>query len=340
MKPMLPLFLLLCAFACNAQQKNTFRNPLLSSGPDPWVTYKDGYYYYMHTVGNHLELWKTPDMARLSDAPHKNVWTPPATGPFSKEIWAPEIHFLQGKWYIYFCADDGDNQHHRIYVLENSSPDPMKGNWEMKGKVADPADKWAIDASVFEHKQKLYMIWSGWEGDKNGEQDIYIAEMNDPLTIKGSRVRLSRPVLEWETHGDLNDPNLPHVNVNEGPEILKHGNRIFLFYSASACWTDFYALGMLVADANSDLLDTASWRKSPRPVFLQSPETGVYAPGHNSFFTTPNGRQDWILYHANDNPGDGCGNKRSPRMQPFTWDKEGMPVLGKPVSVKTVLRVP
>lgn len=340
MKSILRLFVLFCAFACNAQQKNTFHNPLLSSGPDPWVTYKDGYYYYMHTVGNHLELWKTPDMARLASAPHKNIWTPPSAGPYSKEIWAPEIHFLRGKWYVYFSADDGDNQHHRIYVLENSSPDPMEGNWEIKGKVATPADKWAIDASVFEHKQKLYMIWSGWEGDKNGEQDIYIAEMKDPLTTVGPRVRLSRPELAWETHGDLNDPQLPHVNVNEGPEILKHGNKVFLFYSASACWTDFYALGMLVADADSELLDTASWKKSTRPMFLQSPETSVYAPGHNSFFTTPDGKQSWILYHANDNPGDGCGNKRSPRMQPFTWNKEGMPVLGKPVSVKTILRVP
>lgn len=340
MKSVIRLCLLFCAFACNAQQKNTFHNPLLPGGADPWVTYKDGYYYYMHTVGNHLELWKTTNMAKLGEAPHKNIWTPPASGPFSKEIWAPEIHFLQGKWYVYFCADGGDNQNHRIYVLENSSSDPMEGTWEMKGKVSDPSDKWAIDASVFEHKQKLYMIWSGWEGDKNGEQDIYIAEMKDPLTITGQRVRISRPVFDWETHGDLNDPNLPHVNVNEGPEILKHGNKLFLFYSASACWTDFYALGMLVADGNSNLLDSASWKKSTRPMFLQSPERGVFAPGHNSFFTTPDGKQNWILYHANDNPGDGCGNKRSPRMQPFTWGKDGMPVFGKPVSVKTELRIP
>jgi len=340
MKSIIRLCILLCVFACNAQQKTTFHNPLLSSGPDPWVTYKDGYYYYMHTVGNHLELWKTANMAKLEDAPHKSIWTPPATGPYSKDIWAPEIHFLRGKWYIYFCADGGDNQNHRIYVLENSSPDPMTGTWEMKGKVADPLDKWAIDASVFEHEQKLYMIWSGWEGDNNGEQDIYIAEMKDPLTITGPRVRLSRPVYDWEKFGDLNDPNLPHVNVNEGPEILKHGNKLFLFYSASACWTDYYALGMLVADDNSNLLDTASWKKHATPMFLQSPETGVYAPGHNSFFTTPDGKQNWILYHANDHAGDGCGNRRSPRMQPFTWDKDGMPVLGKPVSVKKELRVP
>ena len=340
MKTLTRICIVLLTVACHAQQKNTFHNPLLSSGPDPWVTYKDGYYYYMHTMGDRLELWKTKNMAFLGDAPHKTIWTPPSSGPCSRDIWAPEIHFLQGKWYVYFAADGGDNQHHRIYVLENSSPDPMEGTWVLKGKVSDPSDKWAIDASVFEHEQKLYMIWSGWEGDQNGEQDIYIAAMKDPLTITGKRVRISRPQYDWEKNGDLNDPNTPHINVNEGPEMLQHGNKLFLIYSASACWTDHYALGMLVADSASNLLDTASWKKWPTPVFAQSPATGVYAPGHNSFFTTPDGKQSWILYHANDHPGDGCGNKRSPRMQPFTWNSHGMPFFGTPVADTTRLPIP
>lgn len=340
MRSIIRLCLLMCVLACNAQDKSTFRNPLLSKGPDPWVTQLDGYYYYMHTMGDHLELWKTDNMARLKDAPHKTIWTPPASGDYCRDIWAPEIHFLQGKWYVYFAADNGDNRTHRIYVLENSSRDPMQGTWEMKGKITDSSDKWAIDASIIEHRNKLYMIWSGWEGDANGEQDIYIAEMKDPLTIAGPRLRISRPYYDWEKHGALNDPNLPHVYVNEGPQLLKHGSRLFIVYSASACWTDNYALGMLVADSSSNLLDTASWKKWPKAMFLQSPAAGVYAPGHNSFFTTNEGKQSWILYHANDHAGDGCGDRRSPRMQPFTWDEQGMPVFGEPISVNTSLPIP
>ena len=113
------------------------------------------------------------------------MWTPPAKGPYSKEIWAPEIHFLQGKWYAYFAADSGKNNNHRIYVLENGSKNPMQGNWIMKGKLTTPEDKWSIDASVFENKGKLYLIWSGWKGDVNGEQDIYIAMMKNPWTTVG-----------------------------------------------------------------------------------------------------------------------------------------------------------
>jgi GH43 family beta-xylosidase len=317
-----------------------FRNPLLSTGPDPWCTYKDGYYYYMHTTGDHLQLWRTTDMTKLDEAESKTIWIPPASGAYSKDIWAPEIHFLKGKWYVYFAADNGDNQQHRIYALENSSENPMSGDWVFKGKVADEQDKWAIDASVFEHMGKMYMIWSGWEGDKNGRQDIYIAAMKDPLTISGRRVKISSPVYGWEKHGDLGDPNLKHLDVNEGPEILKHRNMLFLVYSGSACWTDDYTLGMLAAYEDSNLLDSASWKKSQLPVFKQSVKNGVYAPGHNSFFTSPDGKESWILYHANDHSGDGCGGKRSPRMQQFYWNKDGMPVFGEPVSTKLLLQSP
>ncbi|PWV54274.1 family 43 glycosylhydrolase [Chitinophaga sp. S165] len=330
--------LLLVGTAVHAQ--DTFRNPLLSKGPDPWCVYKDGYYYYMHTMGNRLELWKTKNIAFLKDAEHKTIWTPPKAGPFSRDIWAPEIHFLRGKWYVYFAADGGDNQYHRMYALENSSSDPMSDNWVFKSKVADKEDKWAIDGSVFEHRGKLYMIWSGWEGNKNGRQDIYIAAMKDPYTIQGKRVRISKPEYDWETKGDLGDPNLKHVDVNEGPEMLKHGKKLFIVYSGSACWTDYYALGILAADENSNLLDPASWKKKPEPVFKQSVENKVYAPGHNSFFTSPDGKEDWILYHANDHPGDGCGDKRSPRIQRFTWNKEGWPVFGEPVKTDSLLKSP
>lgn len=341
MKKIVSVFVASIFLVFAVQAQKTFTNPLLSSGPDPWCIYKDGYYYYMHTTGHNLKLWKTNSIANLSTAENKIVWTPPATGPYSKEIWAPEIHYFQSKWYIYFSADSGNNNDHRIWVLENSSVDPMQGKWTMKGKFTTPEDKWSIDGSVMEYNGKMYAVWSGWEGDKNGEQDIYIAAMKNPWTVEGNRVKLSTPDYDWEKHGDLkstDDP--PHINVNEGPQLLVHGNKIFLIYSASACWTDTYALGMLTADANADLLDAKSWVKSKEPVFKQSLKNKVYATGHNSFFVSPNGKENWILYHANSNPGDGCGNKRSPRAQKFTWNKDGTPNFGEPVAEGIAIPIP
>lgn len=319
----------------------SFTNPLLPSGADPWAVYHDGYYYYMQTTGNRLVLWKTRDLSRLAEAPKKTIWTPPAHTQWSKQIWAPEIHFMEGKWYVYFAADDGHNEHHRIYVLENTASDPMKGGWTFKGKVTDPSDKWAIDASVFSLDGRWYMVWSGWEGDTNGQQNIYLARMKNPWTIDGPRVKISYPRYPWERHGMLTsktDP--PHVYVNEGPEILAHNGQILLVYSASGCWTDFYSLGLLRLTDKSRILDPAAWVKLPRPLFTRDADSSVFAPGHNSFFRSPDGTQDWILYHANDRPGAGCGRERSPRMQPFGWDSQGLPVFGKPVKSGTRLALP
>ena len=325
----------------------TFTNPLLPTGPDPWVTVKDGYYYYMNTVGTNLTIWKTRSIADLKSVEEKVVWRPPASGPYSHEIWAPELHFLDGKWYIYFAADAGTNQSHRLWVLENPSDDPLQGVWTLKGKFADPSDKWAIDPTVFENGGKLYAAWSGWEGDVNGVQSIYIAELENPWTIKGRRSKISTPEYPWEKVGDRDrqlkrdpekNPGLDveepvHIDVNEGPEVLQHGDQIFVAYSASACWTDFYELGMLTARTSDDLLDPASWKKSPMPVFWQSPKAHAYGTGHNSFFKSPDGKQDWIIYHANSEPNQGCGEHRSPRAQPFTWNADGTPDFGRPVAV-------
>jgi len=348
MKPLyfLVILCITCTqFSCSVQKSQkavaTFTNPILRSGADPYSYYKDGYYYYTNTLGNRLGLWKTKDLTDIEHAQYKTIYTPEPGTLHSKELWAPEIMFLAGKWYAYFAADDGDNNHHRMYVLENASADPMQGEWTFKGQIADSTNKWAIDGDVYQYNNQLYMVWSGWENEPNGEQDIYIAKMSTPWTIVNPRVRISSPKNDWEMHGNLHDAiNPPHVNVNEGPQFLEHNGKLFIIYSASGCWTDYYALGMLTFNGNGNLLDSAAWIKSSEPVFKQSPENGVYAPGHNAFFKSPSGKENWILYHANNAPGLGCSDKRSPRMQPFTWNADGTPHFGKPVKEGTPLPIP
>jgi GH43 family beta-xylosidase len=327
--------LLLSSYFSAAQ--NYFTNPLLPSGADPWVIEKDGYYYYTHTTGRNIVLYRTKNLADLKTAKRITIWEPPDSTMYSKGIWAPELHLIDGKWYYYFAADDGRNENHRMYVLENASVDPTEGEWIFKGKIAAATDKWAIDGSVFQHKKKWYMIWSGWDGDTNGQQDIYIARMKNPWTIDGDRVRISSPVFDWERHGALSSPN---VAVNEGPQILRNGKKLFIVYSASGCWTDDYGLGLLTFTGTDNLLDSASWKKSAKPVFTTSVENKVFAPGHNSFFKSPDGKEDWILYHANNEAGQGCGRMRAPRAQKFVWKKDGTPDFGIPVKVGEKLPAP
>ena len=331
--------LVACGEEGGSQQKpqpsheGEFRNPVLTSAPDPWVFQKDEWYYFTHTTGNSIRLYRSKKMSDLRNAEVKTVWSPPSSGMNSKNIWAPEIHFVNDKWYFYYAADDGNNSNHRIWVLENASADPFQGTWLDKGQLLLPDNKWAIDGSIFEFKGNLYFLWSGWEGDIDVRQDIFIVRMKDAITPEGERITLSIPELAWEKNGS------PPA-VNEGAQFIQHEDKIFISYSASGCWTDDYALGLLSADASSDVLDPASWVKSPEPVFTSNTSGQAFAPGHNSFFKSVDGKEDWIIYHANSSAGEGCGNKRSFRIQKLTWDEAGFPVFGKPIALSTYLPKP
>jgi len=311
--------------------QDTFTNPILPSGADPWVTWKDGYYYYTNTVGNRIILYKTGKLHELKNATPKTVWTPPATGPNSKAIWAPELHHLDGKWYLYYTAtdvnNDGDASRY-IFVLENAAADPLQGTWTDKGKVNMQHS--GLDGSVFEHRGKRYFVYSAYIGPQSV---LVISLMKNPWTLADQQVVIARPDKAWEKFGGR--------EILEGPQFLTNKTgKVFIIYSASACWADEYSLGMLTANDKADLLNPASWVKSAEPVFKQSAAHHVYAPGHNSFFTSPDGKEHWILYHANTGAGQGCDHRRSPRMQPFHWKKDGTPDFGEPVRADSVQRAP
>lgn len=309
-------------------------------GPDPWMLRADSLnYYYMHSMMDSLVLWHTTEPAHVAQGESRTVWRPTPGSPYAAHVWAPEIHRLQGKWYIYFAADDGNSDHHQMYVLENASPDPMAGDWVFKGRLStDPLNNWAIDGSVFERGSELYFVWSGWQKPRVDieTQCIYIARMANPWTLASPRIRISTPQLPWERHDRSADgTNIGHrVFVNEGPQPLwsPDSTKIHIAYSASGCWTEHYALGLLTADADADLLEPSSWQKSPVPVFRQDPEAGVFGTGHCSFFTTPDGSPQ-LLYHARSTlrDPDGMGDTRNPRFQPFSWSPDAFPLFGSPL---------
>jgi len=290
--------------------------PLLPSGPDPWVAQRDGVYYYTNTQGDRISLWKTTDLARLGEVEPVVVWRAPVQGPNSASVWAPELHFLDGKWYLYYTAVDkthNDDAHRHVFVLENASADPTQGEWIDKGMLKTHLS--GIDGTVFDHGGKRYFVYSAYVDDHS---DLIIAPMSNPWTLGEPQVDIAHPTYTWEMQGGR--------KILEGPEFLKGpGGKVFLTYSASACWSDDYALGLLEADGSANLLEPSSWRKSPAPVLHGSAERGVYATGHNGFFKSPDG-QDWIIYHANGGPGWKCTARRAPYIEPFHWSAQGTPV--------------
>lgn len=319
----LMLMLTLTSFGADdssAASTSTYSNPINTAGADPYVMlHTDGYYYFTRTLGNRLDIWKSRSLTAIDLGQRTTVWTPPSG---LKDIWAPEIHYIEGKWYIYYTANTGCGDNCRgVYVLENDSADPLQGEWTDKGKLNTQYS--GLDGTVFDHNGQLYYLyaaygnWSGAHGSA-----ISIAPMSNPWTLDGDNMILTKPEYDWEKKG---------MPVNEGAVILKRNGKIFLVYSASACWEEDYSLGILTANDTSDLLDPASWTKSAQPVFAKSPENGVFGPGHNSFVQSKDGTQDLIVYHGNSDPGQGCGARPS-RVQPFTWNDDGSPNFGVPTN--------
>ena len=309
-------------------ERETFENPL-GPGQDPSIVHRDGLYYLVQfefVGGPALTMRRSQSLKTLLEAERTVVWRGGRDGTPCCELWAPDIKYINGQWYIYFAADDGDNVNHRMYVIESDEP---RGPYTFRGQVETPNQAWAIDGVAHENSDgELYFLWSGWPGDHNGQQNIYIAHMSDPWTIDSARTPLSAPVYDWESKNNAS----PNVNVNEGPAVVTHKNKIYVTYSASGCWTPDYSIGLLAANRNADLLDPKSWSKSTEPVFTSNEAASVYGPGHNQFFTSPDGAEEWLVYHATNNPNGSCSD-RVIRAQKVTWPPGNRPPeFGEPVS--------
>lgn len=314
-------------------QKCHYVNPIVEQRADPWI-YKhiDGYYYFTASVPEYdrIELRRSRTIEGLGNAEAVTVWRKYETGSMSANIWAPEIHYIDGKWYIYFAAARTAETKeglfdHRMFVLETNAENPLEGNWIEKGQIKTKWESFALDATTFEHAGVRYLVWPQKDPEIEGNSNIYIAAMANPWTIEGEPVMIATPEYEWERIGYL---------VNEGPAVLKRNGKIFIAFSASATDSN-YCIGLLIADETSDLLNLHSWRKHPTPVFKTSEETGQYGPGHNSFTVSEDDKTDVIVYHARNYKeieGDPLYDpNRHTRAQAFTWDDQGMPVFGVPV---------
>lgn len=333
MAPILTITPALIACADKPGQPDAARawtNPIVPQRADPHVwLHTDGYYYLIATVPDYdrIELRRARTLNDLSTAEAKILWTKHETGEMGGPIWAPEIHFIRGKWYIYFSSGTAGKNYEsiRVFALENASANPFEGAWLEKGRMQTQWDTFSLDATVFEHSGKLYYVWTQVEPGVQGT-NIMMSEMADPVTLTGPEIILSRPDLDWEQQVYW---------VNEAPSVLIRKGKVFMTYSASA--TDHnYCLGLLTADENADLMDPKSWSKSQMPVLKSDEGMGQYGPGHNSFTTTPDGKMDILVYHSRNYKhieGEALANPdRHTRAQVLNWKPDGTPDFGVPVA--------
>ncbi len=285
----------------------------LEGGSDPWYVEGDGEYHYCYSIGEGVAIRHAKHPFDLGTGEETIAYRAPRDTMYSWAYWAPELHKIGESWYLYVAASDTESENHRMYVLKGDDP---RGTFEMIGKIGDPSDKWAIDGTVLAWEDELYFIWSGWEGDADGQQNLYIAHMSDPCTIDGERFLLSAPTYSWEKQG---------MPINEGPTVLKKDGHLSVVYAASGSWTDDYCIGLL-RFRGGDVTDGKNWSKDPIPLLPKV--KGAYGPGHCSFLQGKDGT-DYVVYHANVESGTGW-NGRTVRVQPFGW-RLGFPVFGLPM---------
>ena len=301
MKPidflLITTLLIVCNISTSFSQSHStqrFTNPLIEQRADPWV-YKtdDGMYYFVATVPayDRIIIRKATTINGLKNAEETVLWNKHDTGVMGHHIWAPELHRIDGIWYIYFAAGEAENIWNiRMWALSNSSEDPTQGTWKEEGQIETDIDSFSLDATTFEHKGKRYMIWAqNVMGGDHGTA-LVLSEMKNATTLTGPEVVLTTPEFSWERQ---------KYNVNEGPAVIKKNGRLFVTYSASATIHN-YCVGLLWIDEENDLLKEDNWKKSPGPVFYTNEDVKRYGPGHNSFTTGEDGEELVMIYHARD----------------------------------------
>lgn len=318
------VLLVMALFAQSAfAQKLKYNNPVVEQRADPCIFRdSDGTYYFIATVPEYdrIEIRTAQNINGLTEAVPKVIWRKHETGAMGSHIWAPELHKIDGVWYIYFAAGGAENVWNiRMYAISNKSANPMEGEWKEEGRIMSKLESFSLDATTFEHKGKRYYVWAQKLPEQPNGSSIWIAEMANPTTLKGPQVVISKPIYDWEK---------VRYEVNEGPSVIVRNGKIFMTYSASN--TDYhYAMGLLWADADADLLDASSWHKSEKPVFYTNEAVKRFGPGHNCFTVAEDGKTDLMVYHARDykeikgHPLD--DPNRATRVRVLKWKKDGFP---------------
>lgn len=278
-------------------KKTEYNDPFIAQRADPYIVKADdGSFYFTASVPEYdrIVLRHSDTLMGLREAEEKEIWHKHSGGKMSKHIWAPELHFIDGGWYIYFAAgEEEDIWNIKPWVLHCKGMDPVNDEWEECGNLKRAEDdefsfnSFSLDMTVFENKGKNYVIWAEKVNIGKAISNLYIAELASPTVMKTAQVLLTTPDYDWERVGFW---------VNEGPTVLHHNGKIYMTFSASSTG-ECYCLGMMTANEDSDLLDPLSWKKDRYPVLKSDRLLGFYGPGHNTFFKGEDGC-DMMSYHS------------------------------------------
>lgn len=342
---------------------STYQNPVTAAG-DPWVTYRDGYYYFTRTSGSSIGVAKATNLGDLANAPLVTVFKPASGTMYSKDLWSPELHYFSAEdfdsdaftpdmagWYLLVACDDGDNANHRMYVLKALADDPQGqyGHPETKqvnvpAKIVSDTDDsvnsvWTIGQTFAIIRGELYCFWVSETYETNRRyQTIHISKMKTPWIATGKTAVICVPTEPWEKNGatySVGADGKIYPEVVEGIAIVTGPNgEVFMLYCGSGYWTTEYCLGQLKL-VGDDPISYDSWYKYPSPILTKNTE--MNGTGHCCYTTSPDGSINYIIYHAymgTSNKGD-----RYMIAEEYTVTAEGVKIgegTGKPAPLATV----
>ena len=304
----------------------------------PQIICHDGTYYCMmqnRDNPNLIEIHASTSTDSISKGEKVLVFDGAENG--MNHIWSSELHLINGRWYVYFEADDGNTDNHQLYVLENKNNDPMKGDWILHGPIIiDSEWNFGIHPSSVVVNGRQYLFWSGWlhRRAQTETQCIFIAEMENPWTLKSKRQLISQPDYEWERqwiNPDGSRTAYPiFVNENPQPFLSPDGKKLIVAYSASGIWTEYNTLGMIYTSTDSDLLKPEVWIKPKEPQFIQVSDTShIFRVSNICVIDNPTENNESImLFEGKKNEDYGISSNIYKKS--ITWDENSLPVFGQP----------
>lgn len=306
-------------------KREIYVSPIAECRADPYIVYnkQDNMYYFtasymqsdLNNAYSRLIVRKAETINGLKSAEEHVIWdgSKPDGHPW---YWAPELHFIGGKWRMIVQAGVfvGESPSRRsrcvIYTCEGGDM-TNPGHWELTGSVGASTNgklPGSFDTTFFEYNGQSYYV-------SPSSSSIWIAKFNsrDPLTITSEFVRISKGDVGFEHNTSTKQ------TIQEGSSVMIHDGKIFILYAAATV-DMHYAVGALYADVNNDLLDANNWKKYPYPLLSTQDLTatvkqpvfnadgavieegvykGIFGPGHNSITVDENGNFI-IVYHARD----------------------------------------
>jgi GH43 family beta-xylosidase len=311
---------------------STFSNPVYDGYfADPFVLKtRDGYFAYgtghgPERDGRQFPILRSADLSRWEYLGGALAPLPPEGGvtPFTA-YWAPEVAEHEGRYYLYYSAATGGlDETHRLRVAIAERPE---GPFQDAGRITlsgEFANVFCIDAHPFHDPKtgKWYLFFAtDFFTERVGTGTAVVPLADDLRSAAGPAQTVLRASAEWhvyERNRPLYGKTWSAWHTVEGPFVWHHAGRYYCFYSGGNWQTHAYGVGYGVAD---DPLGpyVDQWNKEG-PSVLRAIEGKVLGPGHNSVIVGPDGRTEYLVYHA----WDAQRTARRMFIDPLIWMEDG-----------------